>query len=85
MARGRKHANVRAVDGRLRAPVIERAEPPALPRQTVRNLVAQARAEGVQMPPEGLRLPPNGSCYDCGRLVSGERRFCGPCLTGHTR
>lgn len=33
----------------------------------------------------GTRLPPTGSCYDCGRAVSGERRFCGPCLARHGR
>lgn len=23
---------------------------------------------------------PKGSCYDCGRRVSGARKLCGPCL-----
>lgn len=28
-------------------------------------------------------LKPKGTCYDCGRRLSGERKFCGPCLAKH--
>lgn len=31
----------------------------------------------------GTTLPPKGECYDCGRIISGERRYCGPCLAKH--
>lgn len=29
------------------------------------------------------QLPVTGHCHDCGRPVSGERRYCGPCLARH--
>lgn len=29
------------------------------------------------------RRPVTGKCYDCGQAVTGERRFCGPCLAKH--
>lgn len=27
------------------------------------------------------RLPATGECHECERPVSGERRFCGPCMS----
>ena len=31
----------------------------------------------------GSTLPAIGRCHDCNRTVSGERRYCGPCLAKH--
>lgn len=31
----------------------------------------------------GNQLKPNGQCHDCGKTVTGERKFCGPCLAKH--
>jgi len=35
--------------------------------------------------PSGLRLSPNGTCHECGRPVSGERRYCGRCAARRSR
>lgn len=37
----------------------------------------------LREPGRGNHLPAVGACYDCGREVSGERRYCGPCLAKH--
>lgn len=34
---------------------------------------------------DGRLLPVDGVCHECGRAVSGERRFCGPCLARRGR
>lgn len=31
----------------------------------------------------GTALSPTGRCHDCGKAVTGERRFCGLCLASH--
>lgn len=28
---------------------------------------------------DGRKLPPVGTCHGCGKKVTGERRYCGPC------
>ena len=28
---------------------------------------------------DARRKPPNGTCHDCGRRVTGQRRLCGMC------
>ena len=51
--------------------------PTGVPLQVDPDLLADLRR------PERTGLPVTGKCYDCGRKVSGERRYCGPCLAGH--
>lgn len=33
----------------------------------------------------GNTLPATGHCHSCDRAISGERRFCGPCLARRSR
>lgn len=47
-----------------------------------------ARAEALErgsalVESRGTKLPATGACHDCGKGVSGERRFCGTCLAKH--
>lgn len=59
---------------------------PELLQQAVRRLNADALmpAAGHKVIGRGTNtLPATGACHDCGRAVSGERRFCGPCVAKH--
>lgn len=73
---------MRKVDGRLREPTQREPLDPKMPRDLARRLAHEA---AVTLPRNGTRLSPTGRCHDCDRPVSGERRFCGPCLTEHGR
>lgn len=71
---------------RHRTPVVVAGKAYARPRRKPQPrypvdwaLVAQLDAEGIR-----AKVPPaTGRCHDCTRKVSGERRYCGPCLNRH--
>lgn len=49
---------------------------PAMTREQARALVAEAK---IELDSRGSSLPATGSCHECGRKISGNRKFCGPC------
>lgn len=65
----------------------ERPAKPEKPRKPVeidREALAEVLSTPAPEPPRETRganhLPATGLCHQCDRPVSGERRFCGPCL-----
>ena len=66
---------------------------PVPPREVLEAAMAEADERlAREHPPPPRRQPVTvsvlprvaiGLCHDCGRAVTGERRYCGPCLAGH--
>lgn len=71
-----KHRGTRAVTYRRKSdPIKPRKQPVEIDSDEL---------EAMRNPRvNGTKLSPKGTCYDCGRPVTGERRFCGGCLAKH--
>lgn len=69
----------RGIDPDALAETLARFEAERLEAEAAeRRKAAERDAAGDQLAePERLA---NGTCHTCGRQVTGERRYCGPCL-----
>lgn len=71
-------------DGIVTTPVPAPAPDPLLDEYATRHHRLPARdliAEAMAAADAGAapRPSPTGACHDCGRAVTGERLYCGPC------
>lgn len=75
--RKKSRTSIRAVQG---SDPVEWVKPPAKPPVDINwDEVAAIDIKSSN----ANHLPVTGRCYDCNRRVSGERRYCGPCLNKH--
>lgn len=60
---------------------------PELLNEALTGTAPQQRMPGdrVRVEADGRYKPVKGYCYECERPVTGERRFCGPCLAARDR
>lgn len=54
--------------------------PPPAPRQESQQPRRRGKPYRQAGPGDGRIRQVTGYCHECGRPVSGERRYCGPCL-----
>lgn len=53
-------------------------------RGTIDREAVDAVLKSGPAPRGNNRLPVTGRCHSCDRVISGERRYCGPCLAGRS-